>query len=152
MKHAILVLVAVLTATNTRAEAAGSLPDLGWLEGHWCSDEAGRRVDEVWLAPVAGSIHGLSRTSQDTTLESFEFMRIESTGDTMTFLAQPNGAAATAFALVEHGPQKVGFANAAHDFPNRIEYHREGDRLHAQISGPGEDGPMQIPFDYRRCD
>ena len=36
--------------------------------------------------------------------------------------------------------------------PKRVEYRREGDKLHGEISGPGEDGQEQtIPFDYVRC-
>jgi hypothetical protein len=35
------------------------------------------------------------------------------------------------------------FENLEHDFPQRIEYQRDGDRLTATISGPGEDGEVQ---------
>lgn len=146
------IAVALVAAGSMQVGAAESTPDFGWLAGHWCSDEGGRRVDEVWLSEAGGATHGLSRTVSHGKVESFEFMRIERDGAKITFLAQPDGVAPTAFALVEHGAQHASFANAAHDFPNRIDYRRDGDRLHAQISGPGENGEMRIPFDYRRCD
>lgn len=152
MKHAVRMMAMALAAGSAGSEAMAASPDLGWLAGHWCSEAGDRRVDEVWLAGAGGSMHGLSRTLAGGEVESFEFMRVEVDAGTTAFLAQPNGAAPTAFQLSEHGAQHASFANPAHDFPNRIEYRRDGDRLHAQISGPGEDGPMQIPFDYRRCD
>ena len=147
---AIVGAATMMGAANVHS--AAEAPDLGWLAGHWCSEEGDRRVDEVWLPSAAGAMHGLSRTVSGGRIESFEYMRIEDEAGKLNFLAQPNGAAPTAFALVEHGAQQASFANPAHDFPNRIEYRREGDRLHAKISGPGSEGPMEIPFDYRRCD
>jgi hypothetical protein len=152
MKHVKWMLMSVIAAGAVQAEAPGASPDLGWLAGHWCSDEGGRRVDEVWLDGAGGAMHGLSRTVSGGELESFEFMRIERDAAATRFLAQPGGAAPTAFTLVEHGAQRASFANPTHDFPNRIDYRRDGDHLHAQISGPGEGGEMRIPFDYRRCD
>jgi hypothetical protein len=152
MTHAVLMMAMALAAGSAGSEAMAASPDLGWLAGHWCSEEGDRRVDEVWLAGAGGSMHGLSRTLAGGNVESFEFMRVEADAGKTSFLAQPNGAAPTAFELAEHGAQHASFENSAHDFPNRIEYRREGDLLHARISGPGQDGPMQIPFDYRRCD
>ena len=151
MKQAAWMLaVAMLIASDW---SAADSPALDWLAGHWCSEGGDRRVDEIWLSAVDGSTQGVSRTLVSGKLESFEFMRIEAQGTTTSFIAQPNGAPPTAFALQEHGEQRISFVNAAHDFPNRIDYRRAGDRLHATISGPGQDGgTMEIPFDYRRCD
>jgi hypothetical protein len=152
MKHATLIVAAAVVMGSTGSNANPGAPDLGWLAGHWCSEEGDRRVDEVWLAGAGGSMHGLSRTLAGGKVESFEYMRVEADAGKTSFLAQPNGATPTAFELAEHGAQHASFANPAHDFPNRIEYRREGKQLHAKISGPGQDGPMEIPFDYRLCD
>ena len=79
-------------------------------------------------------------------------MRVAPAGKDAGLHVQPNGEMATVFAIVERGKDRVLFGSAAHDFPNRIEYRREGDALHAWIAGPGQDGKeMKIPFDYRRC-
>ncbi len=49
--------------------------------------------------------------------------------------------------MVEHGLQSVVFANPAHDFPQRVSYSRDGNRLTAIVSGGDGQG---ITFAYRR--
>ncbi|MBA2077296.1 hypothetical protein PCA_02060 [Rhodanobacter sp. PCA2] len=132
--------------------AAAAAPELDWLAGHWCGGTANRQIEEVWLPEGGGMLLGMSRTLRDGRTESFEFMRIVAAGKQAGFHVQPNGVPPTRFAIAERGEQRVRFENAAHDFPNRIEYRREGDVLHAWIAGPGRDGKeMRIPFEYRRC-
>ena len=56
------------------------------------------------------------------------------------------------FAIANHGDGWVVFENPAHDFPNRIEYRRDGAGLRASIAGPGADGKtLEIPFNYHCC-
>lgn len=132
--------------------ATAAEPALDWLTAHWCGGDDDRRIDEVWLPEAGGILLGMSRTLRGTKLESFEFMRIVADGEKPAFHVQPNGAPPTVFTMAERGEGWIRFENPAHDFPNRIEYRRSGDRLHAEIAGPGRDGKtMTIPFDYRRC-
>lgn len=134
-------------------DATGSEASLDWLVGHWCMEQDGRRVDEVWLPQAGGALLGMSRTVRGDAMESFEFMRLVPDGEGAGMHVQPNGAPPTSFAIVERGEWHVRFANPAHDFPNRIEYRRQGDALHAWIAGPGHDGrELRIPFDYTRCE
>ncbi|MFT3761135.1 MAG: DUF6265 family protein [Pseudoxanthomonas sp.] len=133
------------------AAVAGG-PELDWLAGHWCGGQGERRIDEAWLPEAAGVLVGVSRTVDGAKLESFEFMRIVSDGGAASLHVQPNGVPPTVFAMAAHGEGWIRFENPEHDFPNRIEYRREGDRLHAYIAGPGRDGKeLRIPFEYRRC-
>ena len=126
--------------------------DLAWLEGRWCGGDGARRIEESWLPPAGGMLIGMSRTVRDGKVESFEFMRIVVDGDAASFHVQPNGVPPIVFAMEERGEGWIRFANEAHDFPNRIEYRRNGEGLSAWIAGPGEDGSeVRIPFEYRRC-
>jgi hypothetical protein len=126
--------------------------DLGWMAGHWCSQADGERIDESWLPATDGRLYGVSRTVRAGRVTGFEFLRIEPVDGVSTYLAQPGGGKATAFARSQGGAQRVRFENPAHDFPQRIEYRREGERLHAQIAGPGRDGKeVRIAFEYQRC-
>jgi len=128
-------------------------PELGWLAGHWCGRSDGARIEEFWLPPVGGVMPGVGRTTVDGRTVSFEFFRIEGSGPDLGYLAQPGGREATRFRLTEAGPNHLRFENPEHDFPTRVEYRREGDRLSAAIAGPGEAGAtVEIPFEYRRCD
>lgn len=132
--------------------APATTPDLGWLSGRWCGGEAERVVEETWLAPVGGELIGMSRTRKGETTRSFEFMRIVREGEGLAMRVQPNGGTATVFLSVASGQGWIRFGNPAHDFPNTIEYRRQGARLQAWIAGPGPDGkPMRVDFDYTRC-
>lgn len=154
MENAKTMQGAALALALAAGPAAAGQPEAGlsWMAGHWCSEAQGRRIDEVWLPEAGGALHGLSRTVRGGKVESFEFMRIVSDGDTASFHVQPNGAAPTVFVMADRGDGWIRFGNPAHDFPNRIEYRRDGDRLLAWISGPGRDGKdVRIPFEYRAC-
>ena len=132
--------------------AVAAEPGLDWLAGQWCGGGGDRRIEEVWLPEAGGALLGMSRTLRGDATESFEFMRIVPAGADAALHVQPNGAPPTVFAIAEREAGRVRFENAAHDFPSRIEYRRQGDALHAWIAGPGRDGKdLRIAFDYRRC-
>ena len=135
------------TAATPAADA-----DLGWLAGAWCGGEGGELIEETWLAPVSGELVGLSRTSRAGKSVGYEFMRIAPVDGVPTFFAQPNGKPATAFPASAAGERRIRFANDHHDFPQWVEYWREGERLLARIGGPGKDGAeLRIDFRYERC-
>lgn len=143
-----LLLAAAACAGAAEPETGG----LGWMSGHWCGGNGESRIDETWLPEHAGRLYGLSRTTRGARGDEFEYLRIDRIDGVATYLAQPGGRAATAFPRTAGGAQWVRFENPAHDFPKRIEYRRDGDRLHAEIAGPGRDGAETvIPFEYRRC-
>ena len=66
--------------------------------------------------------------------------------------AQPNGDEAVAFKRTNGGDDWIRFENKEHDYPQRIEYRKSGDGLHAEIGGPGAGGKEEvISYDYTRC-
>ena len=151
MRNTSAMLAMCLAVCSGKAMSAE--PTLDWLAGHWCSSDQGRQVDEVWLPEAGGAMLGMSRAVRGDKVESFEFMRIASDAGIAQFHVQPNGVPATVFAQAARGDGWIRFENSAHDFPNRIEYRRDGDAMHAYITEPGRDGKeMKIPFEYRRCD
>ena len=147
---ALLAVAIVLPATAgvPRADI-----DLSWLSGAWCGGGEGERIEETWLPPVAGQLVGMSRTVRGEQLIGYEFMRIGPGNDGVpAFFAQPNGKPPTEFPASDAGEDWIRFENAHHDFPQRVEYRRVGEELHATIAGPGEGGkPLAIEFAYRRC-
>lgn len=150
MRYRMLMLGCCAALCAGQATAAG--PGLDWLAGSWCGGDTDRRIEELWLPEAAGALLGMSRTTRGSKSESFEFMRLVVGDDSASFHVQPNGAPPTVFTQSARGEGWIRFENPAHDFPNRIEYRREGEALKASIAGPGRDGKqMQIPFEYRRC-
>jgi hypothetical protein len=129
-----------------------SAPPLDWITGHWCADFGEEVVEEYWLPPHGGVAVGLSRTrtAQETT--AFEFLRIADIEGVQSYIAQPGGRPPTVFKRTAGGESWIRFENPDHDFPQRIEYRREGDALEAQIAGPGEEGQdLVITFPYVPC-
>jgi hypothetical protein len=148
----LLVMVAFAFAPGLRAKDtdAEKLPE--WMSGHWCSREAGGQGDEYWLPEAGGLMLGVSRTVAAGSRTQFEFLRIELIDGVVTYLAQPQGRAATAFKRSDGGADWIRFENPTHDFPQRIEYRRDGASLHAKIAGPGEDGAeFSMLFEFRHC-
>lgn len=146
------LLCAALVAAPTGLLAADT-PDFSWLAGAWCFETAGRIGEETWLPERGGLMVGVSRTTPRERAASFEFLRIEGVAGVPNYVAQPGGRPPTSFRLTEHGPTFARFENPAHDFPQFIEYRRDGNALEAMIGKlsprPGEIGAIQ--YTYRMC-
>jgi hypothetical protein len=144
---------AALLAIGAVAGTGSQAPQNGfdWIVGHWCGERNGSFIEEQWLAPRGDVMLGLSRTVKGDRTLSFEFMRIESGAETR-FIAQPQGDPPTVFTMTASGEGWARFENPAHDFPNRVEYRRTANGLHAQIAGTGKDEKvMVIHFEYTAC-
>jgi len=146
--------LAIVCAAAAAQAAAPDIESLSWLEGHWRTQEPRPQEvpsvsEEVWLEPVAGKMFGVGRTiMRGVHTLSFEFMWIEQAKDGLVFNAQPNGAAPTAFPMVRSGPGEIVFENPRSDYPQRVTYRRDGDRLQATISQI--DGMNPISWSFRR--
>jgi uncharacterized protein DUF6265 len=141
----------VLAPCLLPADEAGS-DDFAWISGHWCAASGRQRIEEYWTARQGGMLMGLSVTIQDDRAIEFEFLRIVTRDRVPVYVAQPNGDPPVAFKWTAGGSGWARFENPAHDFPKRVEYRRDGEKLRAQIAGPGADGKEQtISFDYSRC-
>ncbi len=135
---------------NASAGDTAALPH--WMAGDWCNDSENSRSVERWMAPDGELMLGLSRTVADGRKTQFEYMRITLVDGVPTFIAQPNGVPPTAFKRVDGGSDWIRFEQPAHDFPQRVEYRRIGNALHAEIAGPGNDGQtMTIEFEFTTC-
>ncbi len=148
---ALLLAVVTLTAVaepGPDSSTAPTLPD--WMAGHWC---AAGGIEEFWLPPDGGLMLGLNRTVVPGRPTGFEFLRIELVEAAPAYIAQPQGRLPTTFRFSDGGPHWMRFRNPQHDFPQQIEYRRSGDRLRAEISGPGKgDAPIVVVFDFQRCE
>lgn len=145
MRLAVLAIAVGLGAAPLAAQEAPSFP--GWMAGAWTLSEGERWTEEFWTEPRAGVMLGASREGQGETLRSWEAIRIVRKLDgTLAYIPMPNGGAPVEFALVRQDAMSIEFANPAHDFPQRIRYWREGDRLHAEIALI--DGSLAIAWSY----
>jgi hypothetical protein len=152
----LIVLAALACAAPAHAQ---SLDDLTWLKGCWRTQapreaESGSQTTEVWIDPPGPALFGYSYTEGEGAVQGWEQMRIDAAdGGRPRFVAMPGGGAPVAFRMEEQiqldDPTQIAvFENTTHDYPQRIIYQRERNRLTATISRA--DGSDPYTFNYRR--
>ncbi len=138
---------------------AGALQRLAWLVGDWTRTDLpeGRTGHEQWR--FDGSRYVGVGVMLDGDRKAFEEkLSIDADPNGVYYVAEvPGNASPVRFRLVEQAENIAVFENAAHDFPKRIAYRADADRLEARISGngreaafrferaPSTDGSVQVP-------
>jgi hypothetical protein len=155
LSNRIRALIAGCTLALCAVAAAADAPP-AWLAGCWQgeADTAAAQAFEVWSAPRADRMLGMSQTLRSGG-SMFEFMRIDGGARGLRFIAQPGGRPPTEFAVERVEAQRIVFANQQNDFPKFIDYRRVGDRLEARLGAtpPDQDGKRAL-YAFRRvaCD
>ena len=131
------------------ASEPASVADLDWMAGAWSREDGARWTEESWTSPRGGVMLGHSRSGAGDRLREFEYLRLQAGEDGVpVYIAQPGGAAPTLFKLVARDAASATFENAAHDYPQRIRYVRDGDVMTATISLI--DGSKAMSWTYKR--
>ncbi|MBU1348352.1 MAG: hypothetical protein KKA16_15535 [Alphaproteobacteria bacterium] len=121
-------------------------PDLSWMAGYWLDCSQGREASETWTDPRGGVLVGAAVTLTARGA-MFEYARIAPVDGLTAYVAQPGGAAPTAFPVLEAAGTRVVFQNLDNDFPQRVIYERTGDVLTARIEG--HMGDREQAMDWR---
>lgn len=148
---ALALAVVAAVGTPPLVATAQDLPD--WLPGCWVGQDgsAAAGATEMWTLPQAGRMVGVGVTVRGTR-STFEFLRIERTEQGVDYVAQPGGRPPVRFASIAVAAGKVEFANPQHDFPQRIEYARDGDTLRAELSTTDRARKQAFVFKRTSCD
>ncbi|MEO5599164.1 MAG: DUF6265 family protein [Novosphingobium sp.] len=140
-----LTLAGALVASPALAEDR-PLPE--WLRGTWAMEHGSAWAEEVWTEPRGGMMLGIGREGFGPDVKSWELRRIQRKPDgSISYFAQPKGGTAVEFPMAVSSDAAIEFANAAHDFPQRIRYWREGQLLMTEVSRI--DGSDAVRFNYR---
>jgi hypothetical protein len=124
---------------------------LAWLSGEWAEAKGDRWTEERWSRPRGGVMLGTSLSGRGGQAGNYEFVRIAADADgTLTYYVSNRGAPPVPFQLTSGGAAEVVFENPGHDYPTRIVYRRQGNLLHATISGPGGANPMSWRYGRAR--
>lgn len=151
--NVVIILMAVTLAPSVMGEDSAPTQPLDWMTGHWCTDSGGKSVEETWLPPRGGVLVGVGRTYTADRTVGFEFLRIAAVEGVQNYIAQPGGQPPTHFARTAGGENWVRFENPQHDFPQRLEYRRNGDNLQVEVAGPGNNGvEAVIRLDFGACE
>ena len=113
--------------------AAADMPV--WMAGSWHLDSPQSRVEEHWTTADGGLMLGMSKTVNANGRIQFEFLRVADQDGKPAYLAMPSARPATTFAFKSATANRIVFENLKHDFPQRIIYWRDGERLCARIEG-----------------
>jgi len=158
---AILLGTLISVGTVQAAEKIVPPPDtvdkLAWLAGCWLVDGAEPGTGEQWSTAAGGTILGTSRTVKGGKTTEFEFVQIRTTEPgQLAYIVQPSGKAPVVFNLLRQDkPNEFIFANLDNDFPSRIIYRHDSERiLHASITGTlkGKFTTIAFPMTRARCD
>ena len=133
-----------------------TIDKLSWLSGCWEINEMakGRLVTEQWMKPAGKTMLGMARTVKNGVTSGYEFIRIVEHEKGIYYVAKPSqNASETHFKLITFGKYEAVFENQEHDFPQRISYRREGDKLKAAIEGTsgGKKTTINYPMTRSRC-
>ncbi len=119
-----------------QASPPADLGFLSWMEGHWQAlDEHGHASsEEIWRVHD-GRLMGSGRSYDRGLLRGTEWLEIAELDGQIVYTAWPQGQDPVGFVLLDAGEQVAVFQNLQHDFPQVLDYRREGDRLRADLRG-----------------
>lgn len=146
MRHGLIPAVLLAACAGTPGAGSQYVHPLAWMSGCWQTPDGDYR--EVWSDPDHGYLFGYALSLDNDTVTFFEQTRIEPSS-TYVFNAYPAGKGPSPFPEIERGPTSIVFANADHDFPQRIRYAREGEQMAAEISLM--DGSNAQTFEFAPC-
>lgn len=151
-RYALLALLAAASPAAMSAQQPGvDASAVAWLAGCWIQQARGEVIEEQWLAPRAGILLGVSRTTRGDSLVGYEFMRIQARGGSLVFAAQPSGQPPVEFPASVVSRDEVVFENGANDFPQRIRYRRSGpDSVRARIEARRGAETVGVDFGFAR--
>jgi len=82
-----LALISMLGSGGARAASPAplSLAGIAWMEGHWVMEDERGRAEEIWMAPLDGSMVGSFRWALSDGPHVLEFLVIEELADGVFF-------------------------------------------------------------------
>ena len=135
------VIAAVLVAISYTLSAQSPLSKLEWLLGEWNRTNAkpGRSGVEIWKKTSSQEFvgKGINLRGADTTFVEKLKLIVK---DNKTFYVAdvPENKAPVLFEMTSVSASTVTFENPSHDFPKKISYELNGNKLKATISGDGK--------------
>jgi hypothetical protein len=138
--------------------AVANEPDinkLAWVGGCWASDKGETGSGERWTPLAGGTMFGMSRTIKQGKTVAFEFMELAADANgKLALTAHPSGQRKTVFPLLRINETEAVFENPSHDFPQRVVYANDGDKLKARIEGKrnGQERVIDFPMTRMSCE
>jgi hypothetical protein len=140
MKKLLVIGLLVIMQTSY-AQVSSDLKKISWLEGKWerTNTKPGKKGFEVWtkVSSTEWRGNGVNLSGTDTTF--VEKLKLVVKDGTPYYVADvPENQKQVFFKFTEFTDNGFVCENPQHDFPKKISYQREGDKLKAIISGDGK--------------
>src|ERR1043165_4505765 len=149
MKRLILLVPALFSVSSAGAQTA-SIKDMAWLQGCWEQRDGDRVVAERWMAPRAGSMLGVGRTTRGEKLIEHEYVVLTERDGRLAYEAHPSGQATATFMSKPVANREIVFEDPTHDFPQRVGYKSTGPgQLLAWVEGTANGKTRRIEYAYR---
>lgn len=150
MKHPLVILLLVLLGEGLQAqdiakETTDNFNKLSWLTGMWnrTNVKPGRKAHERWEMVGSQAMKGFGVTMKEQDTAFVEKLQLVIKDNKIWYVADvEHNKAPTFFELTAISNDGFTCENPAHDFPKKIVYKLNGDKLTATISGDGKS------FDY----
>ena len=151
MKKIIGLLLSFLLSPNWVSANCNDHHGLDWLVGDWIKQTKNGAIVESWARKNDSSSSSINLSgigySLDYSLDhenkkviNEELRIIEMAGEVF-LIAKPNqNPVPVAFKLVACNTREARFENEQHDFPQKLEYKREGDKLKINVTGEKQRG------------
>lgn len=145
----VLLLAGAPSSSLQAEEMAPQLRQMEWLVGTW------RRVDlpegrsgyERWTYNGVQGFNGVGVSERGGKTVFEEKLRIVEKDGAVHYVADvAENAEPVYFKLTELSENELTFENPAHDFPQKIAYRRDGERLHVTVSA----GDKATEFEFER--
>lgn len=159
MKKILILLIGVLSiscnqskkeSSNTKtAEVTENLDDFDWLLGKWerLNEEEGMRTFENWEKVSDAEYSGIGFSMQaGDTIKQEKMRLINTSGKWNLTVKVPSEKESTAFKMINYSENEFTCENNEIDFPNKIRYWKNGDKINALVSN----AEMQIPFEFEK--
>ncbi|WP_309645608.1 DUF6265 family protein [Phenylobacterium sp.] len=130
-----MLIAAALLAAGAAQAAPADVDRLAWMAGSWMQEKGAVVTRETWIAPLGGTMAGITQTNRPGRKPQVEFTTITDEPAGVTFTARVDNQPPTPFVLKPGGEGEAVFENLAHDFPQRVIYRRCGEDLCARIEG-----------------
>jgi len=151
MRSSVLLAAAWLPAAAGAADCR-TLDSLRWLLGDWNADGSKASFHESWreLDGHTFSGTGVERAKPDGAVKGAEDLRLVEMDGAVFYVSKvTHNELPVAFRLTACADGVFVFENAAHDFPKRLEYRRQGEaELAVRVSDGGD---KDFTLDFHRA-
>ena len=152
MKKLLLISLLTFFACQTKeanSSETDSTTEFDWLIGNWkrSNEKEDRETYESWTKVNPHKYLGTSFTIKDhDTIWQENVELVENANEWNFVVSQKDVSQPTSFKLSAIKSGAFTCENHTNEFPKIIRYHKDGDKLMAEIEG----GDMKIPFEFER--